>query len=278
MATPDCFATYGLEAVIRFAASIGVAAGCERSVRLSHRCLERRRALISFVAEDVLTSSPDALSDLCDAMRAPQTTQSRVRQFAGAAEFIHFGFERSGETHIGKCYLELPAAPMSHTLDGRVQFVGFKWSMSAPGLAVATRYRVVSCETWDDVSARLLPHPMNFAHEPLRDLLERVRPTADAADLELCLLEVDEEGSDRRSWDLKIADCSLALSALADPVRALSAALQIPAADVDALMQSLSDAPVGHLATGTGREGSPFLTIYHSAGPLGPSFCSDIRA
>lgn len=74
------------------------------------------------------------------------------------------------------------------------------------------------------------------------------------------VLEVTEDNSPRLSYDVNLSDAGLTVAAL--PMRLkLLADFNLPAEALD----RIADAPLGHFASGVGRDGTPFATIYYGA-------------
>lgn len=268
----DSFATWGLNDLRRWAASRALSHGCERSVRLHLDTFETRRALFSFSVAEIGTNASTEVVAICRAMQIPERLVPNIARFFPAAAFVHFGFEYAGSAMIGKCYLELPApAPDAAPVQGRLQFLGFKWSMNDASVAVVTRYRALSISHWDAATALMLANTGISLPPAMSKLMNGLRPHESSKDDALQFLEIEEEGSNRRSYDLNIYDNCVSVSMLADALRAAAIILNVDSDAIEQWLESNATAPVGHIATGLGRDQQSFLTVYYDAQQTGHS-------
>ena len=261
----DSFATWGLHDLRQWAASRALSYGCERSVRLHLETFETRRALFSFSVAEIGANANTEVVAICRAMGIPNRLVLNISRFFSAAAFVHFGFEYAGSAMIGKCYLELPApVPDAAPVNGRLQFLGFKWSMNDASVAVVTRYRALSISHWDAAPALMLANTGSLLQPAMSKLMNSLRPQESSKDDALSLLEIEEEGSSRRSYDLNIYDNSVSVSMLADALRDVALILNVNSAAIEQWLESNATAPVGHIATGLGRDQQSFLTVYYA--------------
>jgi len=260
----DSFATWGLNDLRQWATSRALSYGCERSVRLHLGTFETRRALFSFSVAEIGTNANTEVVAICRAMQIPERLVPNIARFFPAAAFVHFGFEYAGLAMIGKCYLELPArAPDAAPVQGRLQFLGFKWSMNDASVAVVTRYRALSIFHWDAATALMLANAGISLQPAMSKLMNSLRPNESSKDDALSLLEIEEEGSNRRSYDLNVYDNSVSVSMLSDALRDAAIILNVKSSTIDHWLESNTTAPVGHIATGLGRDEQSFLTVYY---------------
>ncbi len=264
MSDLSCFATYGLNELLRNAASRGVSFGFERSVRLHSSCFETRRCLYSFAKNDFGPEAINVVLHVCRTMNAPAGLLQSVNRFFSAAAYVHFGFECSGDLRIGKCYLELPEQNSGWTASsGRLQFLGFKWSMNEESVVVVTRYRMIAKRSWDDVEELLLKNTGTDLRIVMESLLSRIRPIDSTSSPECSLLEIEEEGSHRRSYDLNIYNFEIKVREIAPLLPQLADSLQLNIKLLQTWMDKFEAAPLGHIAIGQGRDLQSFLTLYH---------------
>ena len=262
----DTFAEFGLNHIRAWAAAKRLTYGIEQSMRMSPKILETRRCLISFSLAEAGHEATADVTQICRAMNAPDTFQQSIARFINAAAFVHFGFEYSGATRIGKCYLELP--PPDPTLprqSGRLQFLGFKWSLQNSSIAVVSRYKSSTVQDWSEIKSLLLAATDQKLRLILELLLQQLQPSSQKAREIYPLLEISEEGSDRRSWDLNVYDDQRSLGQVQCSLLAAAETLQIPQQDFFAWILPITTSVLGHIATGIGRSGEPFLTVYYGA-------------
>jgi tryptophan halogenase len=265
------FAEFGLTEIRTWAASRKLSCGLERSVRFSPGTLETRRCLLSFSLLAPETSPPagsipaDVLQ-ICRVMNAPEVLLQSIARFINVAAFVHFGFEYSGTTRIGKCYLELSPPDSSQPRQaGRLQFLGFKWSLQNSSIAVVSRYKSSIVQDWCEIRSLLLAATDHKMRPILDSLLQQLQPSSQKAMEIYPLLEISEEGSDRRSWDLNVYDGQWSLGQIQSSLLAAVEMLQIPQQEFFPWILPITTSALGHIATGIGRNGEPFLTVYYGA-------------
>ena len=262
----ETFAVFGLNHVRAWSAARKLACGIEQSVRMSPGILETRRCLISFSLAEAGHEAAADVQQICRAMNAPNTFLQGIARFINAAAFVHFGFEYSGTTRIGKCYLELPPPdPSQPWLAGRLQFLGFKWCLQNSSIAVVSRYKSSLVQDWSEIKSVLLAATDPKLRPILDSMLQQLQPSSPQASKIYPLLEITEEGSDRRSWDLNLYDGQWSLRQVQSILLAAVETLQIPQQDFFPWILPISSSALGHIATGIGRNGESFLTVYYGA-------------
>ncbi len=75
-------------------------------------------------------------------------------------------------------------------------------------------------------------------------------------------MEVQEEGSPRRSFDINFYSAGLRVASVEEPVRRMAAAYAIAPPEIDGLLSRIGGEPLGHLSGGMGRDGRDFATLY----------------
>jgi len=262
----DNFADFGLTHLCTWSTARKLTCGIEQSVRMSPKIIETRRCLLSFSLEQAGHDAVADVQQICQAMNAPNMFLQSIARFINAAAFVHFGFEYSGATRIGKCYLELPPpAPSQPRQSGRLQFLGFKWSLQDSSIAVVSRYKSSLLQDWSEIKALLLASTDYMLRPILDSLLQQIQPSSHKLMEIYPLLEISEEGSDRRSWDLNVYDGQWSLGQIQSSLLAAVETLQIPQQDFFPWILPISSTALGHIATGIGRNGEPFMTVYYGA-------------
>lgn len=269
MKSLESFATCGIDAITQLAALRRLSYGFEKSVRLQPGLLETRRGLFSFSTSELQDSLLPDVHQICTAMQVPQRLLPNILRFCPTAAFVHFGFEHSPDLMICKCYLELPAATDAGPPTERLQFLGFKWTVHSNSVAVVSRYRSLPIRSTEAVT-RLLAATDASIHSPMKQLLDHIAPAPHDVSDDIRILEIEDEGSDRRSHDLNVYGRNQLLGPLESPIRELSAALQIPASSIRSWLHQFANSRLGHLATGTNRNQIPFVTIYYDAASIEP--------
>lgn len=174
--------------------------------------------------------------------------------FSGA-RMIHFGLEDDGARVIRKAYLERDFGPPRRGRAPELAFLSWKW---AEGRWARALYRRVQAETHAALDAALAAVP---GGEPARAVLRLTAPRQAAR--ETILLEVTEDGSPRRSFDLNFYTAGMTL---ADVAPALAPALEAAGGSAARSWLAAHGAErLGHVSAGTGRDGAPFVTVYFGA-------------
>jgi hypothetical protein len=256
-------ARWGLADLARWAAARQLRFGCERSVKFCQSGFETRRVILSFAIGDLGIDALAEVLAIARMLKAPERHLQSISRFFFGAAYVHFGLEYGGSIVIGKCYLELPPPMTTARSSGRLQFLGFKWSINAASIAVVTRYRMLRFAGWQDVTAL-----MEVQSGPaLRPVMQSLMSVVCVRDLARCqapvVLEVEEEGSDRKSLDLNVYDLQFVMSDLADSIDAAAGILNLDRNAVEEWLVVNAKSPIGHLAAGLGRDQQSFFTIYH---------------
>ncbi len=240
----------------------------ERSARFDADGLEPRRALVSIPTVSLTKNAATECLQICRAMRMPEHFYEVVSRMMSAAVFVHFGFEAAQDLRIGKFYLQ---KAVSENSNQGLEFLGFKWPIQCAAKCVVTRYHRRTVERIESLIPLLL-QPLPASHAGiLEPLYERVLNSFAAAMPDedplsrVRLLEVTEEGSNRRSWDLNVYDLEQNVSCLADLLPDCLRALGFPSQGLQSWLKYSKDTTLGHLAAGMSRSQQPFLTIYHQS-------------
>ncbi|MEZ6125315.1 MAG: hypothetical protein R3C49_19375 [Planctomycetaceae bacterium] len=265
MIPADWFDNSGLAELRRWLIDRQLPVLSERSVRLQPGMFEPRRALFSVPTAAIEElSSVDEVLQICRAMSSPIAHLTAIRRYFRSAAFVHFGFEYSVSTAIGKCYLELSSSvPATSADDGRLMFLGFKWSMNDTSLAVVSRYRNVHPQGPSSLTECFLNEAPEELRPELSQLAQRLEPECETDKAEMRLLEVTEEGSDRRSFDLNVYAAQQPVALITDLVHVIAERFTCADNEVNEWLHKTAAATVGHISAGRTRSDQPFLTIYY---------------
>lgn len=262
------FADVGLNDLQQWASHRQLPLLFERSVKIQQGNFEDHRLLFSFPLTAIGPDAEHEVLQICQSMRTPEPFPAAIARFLPSAEFVHFGFERSGSTLIGKCYLELPSPVSSlETSASQLTFIGYKWSMKSDTVAVVSRYLSVPASDWSSLIQPLveaIPKQTSLQQE-FTKLCDCFQPgEAKKGAEQFRLLQVLEEGSDRRSWDLNVYASEQRIADIADGVFQIGNCLEVAPA-CRTWLNANAHRVIGHIAAGSNRNGVPFVTIYHSA-------------
>lgn len=263
----ETFAEFGMDALLQWVMDRNPPLLFEQSLRLQPETVESRRCLFSLPTAALGATADSEVLQICRAMSSPEHCLHAIHRFFRGAHHVHFGFEYSDGTLIGKCYLELAASkpPDPNPNHSKLRFLGYKWSMNDPTVAVVSRYRTLAASQWTQLTDTMQQQVPPVFHAALSELLDNFQPTSNVMLTDLALLEVEEEGSDRKSYDLNVYAHERQVADIANSIRSVAAGLNIDASQLDSWITAQNHATVGHVAIGQSRTGLPFVTIYHSA-------------
>jgi hypothetical protein len=145
----------------------------------------------------------------------------------------------------------------------------WKWRLSPAGGYAATDYvwrRLEPRESMKAAIARLC-EPDGAMHPAALAVQNALQAAPRTMAEELMLLEVKEEGSARRSFDLNLYPADLSVRAIMPAVERLGAEFRISESEIDLALAPVSGLSLGHISGGFDRDGAPFATIYFGVEP-----------
>jgi tryptophan halogenase len=89
------------------------------------------------------------------------------------------------------------------------------------------------------------------------------RAAARAPGVGVLMMEVDEPGNPRCSWDLNLYDAELTVGDVADVIETAAADFGVGCESMSEAFAPRRASALGHVAGGAGRDGEEFLTIYY---------------
>ncbi len=245
-------------------AASGMPFGYEASCKLIPGRELAERFLIS-IHKDAFVSQ--GLSDLLPETVC-QNVPSDVWQWLEAglpdADLLHFGYE-SSEQPILKLYLESACAfynGLKYDPQGRMTvFDALKWS--AELTPVRSRYvcRPEQSEAaLEQIITQCFPENQDGACQLAKSYLQQALKVLPAE--QLLMLEVEEQGSVRQSFDLNLYDLEQTVAQWADLISDTWQLQQLDRQSLDMFLQTHGDKTLGHVSAGTGRDGQVFFTLY----------------
>jgi hypothetical protein len=224
----------------------------ERSAKAGAAGLRAGRCLVSFPRGALGPGPRRRLQAICAGLGAPEAGFAALDRHQSRASAVHFGYDPEPGATVLKCYLEF--APEDRPEPGMV-FLALKWR--SDGTHALSRYW-----TRDGIGVAAQKSIVNevLPPGPLRKTmltLMRLSPEAEA----LRLLEVEEEGSSRRSVDLNLSGWHQKVG----DRKALLSTLLGATAEVRSYLDDMAGDSLGHVAVGIASDGLPFATLYHGA-------------
>ncbi len=205
----------------------------------------------------------------------PELELQRFLVEARSAGVLHFGCDADPGATILKLYAEFPDRLRTQWASARrsgtaiTVYRAVKWRAAGEPAAAFSTYAALPGRSVTATSARILEllGPGKVA-EFVTVLFHRAagRIPAEAR----LFLDVDEEGTGRRSFDLMLYDAGFTLGALAPQIATVAEAFALSPAERQQLAALPPATTLGHISGGRGRDGAPFLTLYFAGGPLDP--------
>lgn len=224
----------------------------ERSFKMLYGQLDPDRFLVGLPSAALSAEDADELAGL---MGAPPALRALMRGRLAQAGFLHVGFEHSAGRSNYKLYHEYA--------DSRLpRYIGYKWDAQQPHVHAESSYVRQALPTLAAMLARMQALQPDVqvcagAQAIVRQAAQRV-----AAE-RLVWVDVSEQSTPRRSFDINLYASELRLAELGPLLGALAAHMQIPGQAMAALLSRRGTDTVGHVSSGTDRHGRPFLTVYH---------------
>jgi hypothetical protein len=260
-----------LQAVVR---SIGAPHGRERSIKLRDQRLLADRFLLTVARDDIGVDASERVLAACQRIEMPEQFRDAVAAHITPANMIHFGYE---EEHDGRAYYkvylergeQLASAMASQppVTDPFVLFHAFKWNCADPHEHVMARY---VCHPRLARTAMLQRVAAVYAGQAERTPWHLVCETVSAAtrrvpESELLYLDVTEDGTNRKSFDVNFYRAGLRVASVAPFLERLATHFRLRAELVLDAFAGVHDLRLGHVAGGVDRQGRDFLTIYFGA-------------
>ena len=238
----------------------------ERSFRLAPASLQSNRVLLSVGRGQLGDAPAGRLVAICERLGLTPAMLGQVAEQWAQARAVHFGFESSGERSLYKVYFEradadaqarraAPGAPV-------LLHLAWKWDAAQPARCVTTRYewfpRLGGAEMHERMARAC---GAGALLEAAQSVLELAAARVDPARLQF--LEVGEDGSPRRSFDVNLYDAGLAVRDAQGPLARLREHFGVRPGQYQALYDQVRARPLGHFAAGAHRDGAPFATVYY---------------
>jgi len=260
-----------LQAEVR---AIGAPFGRERSIKLRDQRVLTNRFLLTIAREDIGIDASERVLDTCRRIEMPEQFRQAVAAHVTPANMIHFGYEEEQDGRaFYKVYLErgeqLARAMASRppVTDPFVLFHAFKWNCADRHEHVMARY---VCHPRLGRTALLQRVAAVYAGQPERTPWHMLCEIVSAAtrripEAELLYLDVTEDGTDRKSFDVNFYRAGLRVDSVAPYLERLATHFRLRA---DLLLDAFAGTQplrLGHMAGGVDRQGRDFLTIYFGA-------------
>lgn len=246
--------------------------GLERSAKLGDGEINEDRFLAILHKSSLGSDAKVGLSRMARELCLPEAMLEMLASQLPEAEIVHFGYE-GGKVGLFKIYVEFSdrvrrGFARGATPASEVVHVAVKWQPDEPRSATISRYIwPVEARGVKAIRERLtglrsedgIPSSVNAALE----MIETARHHCQ--DDRIFFLEVQEDGSPRRSFDVNLYSAGLTVSSAEASIRQLADAYGIAPARLDELLSRIGSEALGHLSGGYGRNGRDFATLYFGA-------------
>lgn len=255
--------------LVRRIHDLGAPYGLERSAKFEDGTVLDDRFLVSVHRRAFGASLLERVASIGAAFGMPAEVGRAFSAALEGADIVHFGFEGAAGSETYKIYFEYAertrAAMAARDPKPTLVHLAFKWDRLRPGGYASTRYVWSPGRTRADIEARLrrLTPPVEAprAMRCAAALLDRAAPLAQSGGI--LMMEVEEPGNPRRSWDLNVYDAELSLKDVADLIELVAEDFAAPRRRVEEALSRKGRLPLGHLSAGIGRGGKEFVTFYY---------------
>lgn len=252
-----------VDAMIARVLRLDVPITVERSIKLVPGGLLGERVLVSFPKAALGEAGLSRLLAFGAELGMPEIlAKVIVADFAGA-EVVHVGVESE---RVCKLYLEFSQSTL--TRKPSLLFRAAKWDVTQSQSAGLSFYRSTPHLTGAAIADRIgvlcqdraLQVPAGFVLDMLARAVLR-NPLVPPF-----FLEVEDEGTPRRSFDLNFYDSGFSIADVMPVFPQLAQHFGLNLEQARQLQSMPKRAALGHLAAGLARDGREFLTLYYGAG------------
>jgi hypothetical protein len=249
----------------------------ERSFKMSQRKMLWHRFLVVVDKNDIRGTSHERVLSICERMGMPEDFLGMFKEHLSQANPVDFGFEADEGSCIYKAYLDfLPYLRRGGDIKlnqtkPHIMFLGFKWDILDPTKKALTKYTWYPSLPFEEIQRRLSDIYDNDKGRTLIELAEELlriilsKTTHD----KIYYLDVTEEHSPRRSFDINAYSANLQLKELYPLMSKIWHYFSIPAGEFSDLYRQVETKIFGHFSGGLDREGNDFLTVYFGLEPVG---------
>jgi hypothetical protein len=244
---------------------LGVPHGREYSFKMSEGRLLADRFLLTMTKASLGSEYRRRVLDLCTQLRTPREYLEAIEAGIDAAHMLHFGFEGSESGGMHKVYLEFPLRAVREP--GQLH-ASYKWDPLHPERRAAGSYVRHPVLNYLETSRRLRDllsgcsrqGAFEAADALLRLAMPRLRDT-------FHFLEVTEEGTPRKSFDVNLYSASLTMGDVRPWLLRMAERYSLSMGEFSARLDAIGSTRFGHLTGGIDREGRDFFTIHFGVQP-----------
>ena len=243
----------------------------ERSFKVTEKTLLGDRILYGIYTEKIKEDHHKELLDVCQQMNMPEDFFENFQENWRDTNAMGWAFEKIEGALVYKVYLEfwdkwkkeIKGTPNER--DPFLVILGFKWDAFNRAKRSLARYTLYPFLSYEGMLERL---SSSYENDQYRSLFEIIKnflqfPSRKVTHDEVRYIEVTEEKTPRRSFDINIYNAKLQLKEVYPLLQKIYRHYSIPARDFHALYNQFRTKIIGHLSGGIGRDGKDFLTVYY---------------
>jgi hypothetical protein len=243
----------------------------ERSFKVTEKTLLGDRILYGIYTEKIKEDHHKELLDVCQQMNMPEDFLENFQENWRDTNAMGWAFEKIEGALVYKVYLEfwdkwkkeIKGTPNER--DPFLVILGLKWDAFNRAKRSLARYTLYPVLPYEEILERL---SSSYENDQYRSLFEIIKnflqfPSRKVTHDEIRYIEVTEEKTPRRSFDINVYNAKLQLKEVYPFLQEIYQHYSIPARDFHALYNQFRTKIIGHLSGGIGRDGKDFLTVYY---------------
>jgi len=243
----------------------------ERSFKVAQKTLLPNRLLFGIYTNRIKKNQQKKLLGICQQINMPEDFFEVFETKWHDSNAIGWAFEKAEDAIVYKVYLEFwekwkrDVKDTPKGCDPFVVLLGFKWVAADRAKRSLARYTLHPLLTYEGMLERLSTAYDNDRHRALFEIVKDLLRFASSkvAHDEIRYLEVAEENTPRKSFDINVYNAKLLLKQIYPLLQKIYQHYSIPAGDFHALYNQFRTKAMGHLSGGIGRDGKDFLTVYY---------------
>jgi tryptophan halogenase len=256
---------------LQFLDRLNVQPAFERSFKVKDNILLTKRFLFGFEKDLIGPRPNERVIELCEQIGMPPKLMAPFMADLPEAGIVGFGFGENETTCIAKAYLEFgiryyramkekPDRP-----DPYLSHIGYKWDLSDTKKTVVTEYTCYPAYTVGDMLETLSSGIYKDRARSPYGVVKRILDAAagKAVEEKFLFLGVGEDNTSRNSFDINIYGADMKIKEITGDLLGLFRFYAVAEDESKALLESIQDQAVGHIAGGVGRDGQSFVTLYY---------------
>ena len=256
--------------LLELVTSRGLAFGREDSFKMADGRLLSERLLIGIRRGRIPART---FAEIAASIGMPDEFRSPFLERLPEADVVLFGLENGEAGLLRKAYLEFweklrQRVLATGTKDPELLNLGFKWYAGEHSARMVSRYTCYPMLDLAGMLRRIRAIYEGATDAPSCRIALQLVQLAARRGAPLIYLEVGEEGTPRRSYDINLYKADLTLAGIEQELREAAARYRLPREAFEALFSRVRERPLGHLSGGLARDGGDFLTVYYETQPL----------